>query len=165
MKRISWLAALVVAQLALPSRAVAQMRVSVGGGGGIAGSTDESLSNGTGGPILMGQVTGSIVPLVGIGAEVDYWRRGTTNVTFATGLLQFHLPLTPFFVKLGAGYGSGNPDGSNNVSGVAGQLGLAYDITIPAAPIALTVFANAFLAHATAHSAQLVDGGLAITWR
>jgi hypothetical protein len=40
-----------------------------------------------------------------------------------------------------------------------------YDITLPAAPIALAVFGNALLAHAALRSVQTVDAGIAITWR
>ena len=56
-------------------------------------------------------------------------------------------------------------DPSGSVNGAAGQLGLAYDITLPGAPVALTIFGNAFLAHASARSVQMVDTGFAITWR
>jgi hypothetical protein len=40
-----------------------------------------------------------------------------------------------------------------------------YDVTLPAFPIALTVFTNAFLAHAALRSVQTVDAGVALTWR
>ena len=151
--------------LARPTAASAQVRLSLGVGGGIAGSTDASLSNGRAAPILMGQVTASVVPLIGIGAEADYWRRSVSAITFATGIAQLHVPATSLFVKLGVGYGSGDPDGRGTVSGTAGEIGAAYDITFPAAPVALTLFGNALLAHAALRSFQMVEGGLAITWR
>jgi hypothetical protein len=149
----------------MPRMMAAQARLSVGVGGGMAGSTDASLSEGKGAPIVMGQATMSLVPLVGIGAEVDDWRRSGTNIVFATAHLQLHVPVTPFYVKLGAGYGSGDPDGRGRISGATGQIGAAYDLTLPLAPVALTIFGNAFLSHTVARSMQMVDVGLAFTWR
>jgi len=156
---------LVFALAAYPTLASAQLRISLGAGAGISGSTDESLSNGSGAPIVMGQIARPFIPGVGIGAEVDYWKGSVSHVAFATGLLQAHLPLIPLYVKAGLGYGNGDPDGKGTVSGLAGQLGVMYDVTLPAAPIALTVFTNALLAHAALRSVQTVDAGLAITWR
>ncbi len=153
------------ALLAFPAVAQSQVRLSVGAGAGISGSTDQSLSNGSGAPIVMGQVTRSVFPLLGLGAEVDYWKGSVSHVAFATGLVQARLPVIPLYVKAGLGYGNGDPDGNGNVSGLAGQLGVMYDVTLPAFPIALTVFTNAFLAHATLRSVQTVDAGLALTWR
>lgn len=156
---------LLAALIAVPTVAQSQLRVSVGAGAGISGSTDESLSNGTGAPIVMGQVTHSLLPLLGVGAEVDYWKGSVSHVAFATGLVQARLPIIPLYVKAGLGYGDGSPDGKGNVSGLAGQLGVMYDVTLPLAPVALTVFTNALLAHAALRSVQTVDAGLALTWR
>lgn len=144
--------------------AAAQTRVSIGAGGGIAGSTESSLSDGRGGPIVMGQIARGVVPLLAIGAEVNYWRSGSANATFATGQLQLHVLPTSFLVKLGAGYGGGNPDGLGRVNAPAGQLGAAYDITFDRARVLLTLFANGLVAHSSARSMQMVDAGLAITW-
>jgi hypothetical protein len=143
----------------------AQIRASLGIGAGIAGSTDASLSEGKTAPIVMGQLTRAVVPFVGIGAEVDIWRRGGSNVTFATGIVQIHFPSTGFFLKAGAGFGTGDPDERGKGGGAAGQLGAGYDITIPAAPVGFTLFANASLAYGSSRSLQMVDGGLAITLR
>jgi hypothetical protein len=157
---------LILAALAVvPSMASAQLRVSVGAGAGLSGSTESSLSNGTGAPIVMGEVVRPLFPVLGLGAEVDYWKGSVSHVAFATAIAQAHLPLIPLQVKAGLGYGNGDPDGNGNVAGLAGQLGAMYDITFPGAPIALTVFANALLAHARLRSVQTVDAGLAITWR
>ncbi len=153
------------ALIALPSLTSAQIRASVGVGAGLSGSTDQSLSNGTGAPIVMGQVTRGLLPGVGLGGEVDYWKGSVSHIAFATGLVQLNVPLIPIYVKVGLGYGDGDPDGKGNVSGLAGQLGVMYDITLPLAPIGLTVFSNALLAHAALRSVQTVDAGLAITWR
>jgi hypothetical protein len=154
-----------VVVLALPHAAAAQTRLSFGVGGGVAGSTDESLSNGRRGRAFMGQMAHGILPFVGLGVEVDRWQPSGTSVTFATAILQIHIPLTGLLLKAGAGYGSGDPDGRGKVSGAAGQLGVAYDLTIPAAPIAFTVFGTASMAHAAARSVQLENGGIAITLR
>ncbi len=105
------------------------------------------------------------MPGIGLGGEVDYWRGKDSHVAFATGLVQFNIPLIPLYLKAGLGYGNGDPGGTGNVAGLAGQLGVMYDITLPGAPIALTVFSNALLAHAALHSLQTVDAGLALTWR
>ena len=156
---------LLVSALLVPGAAFAQTRVSVGAGGGYSGATDESLSNGRGAPILMAQLTRPLIPGIGFGAEVDYWKGNASHVAFATAIAQAHLPVIPLFVKAGLGYGDGDPDGKGSVSGLAGQLGVMYDITLPAAPIALTVFGNALLAHAALRSVQTVDAGIAITWR
>ena len=157
--------ALAASALALPRASFAQTRVSVGLGGGIAGSTESSLSEGRSAPIVMGQVAAAVAPFVAIGAEVNYWRRRVSSITFATGEVQLHAPATPLRLTLGAGYGRGDPDGNGTISGVAGQLGAAYDVTVPVAPVAVTLFVNALVAHASLRSAQMVDGGLAITWR
>jgi hypothetical protein len=154
-----------LALIILPAVASAQLRVSLGVGAGLSGSTDESLSYGRGAPIVMGQVTRPLFPGLGLGAEVDYWKGPVSHVAFATALLQAHIPLIPIYFKAGLGYGNGSPDGNGNVSGLAGQLGAMYDLTLPAVPVALTVFTNALLAHARLRSVQTVDAGLAITWK
>lgn len=143
----------------------AQVRLSLGAGGGIAGSTDASLSEGRGGVLLMGQLARVVVPFVGIGAEVNHWRRSGSNITFATGIVQLHVPMTGLFLKAGAGYGSGDPDGLGQVHGLAGELGVAYDVTLPGAPVAITLFGNGALAHASSRSLQMVGGGIALTFR
>ena len=155
----------VFALVSVPSLASAQLRLSLGAGAGIAGSTDESLSYGRGAPIVMAQVTRPLIPGIGFGAEVDYWKGNVSHVAFATALAQTRLPLIPLYFKAGLGYGNGSPDNNGTVSGLAGQLGVMYDVTLPLAPIALTVFSNALLAHAALRSVQTVDAGLAITWR
>jgi hypothetical protein len=166
MNRLLCLATLVVVVLAVPLRSVgAQLRLSAGVGGGIAGSTESSLSDGTAGVVLMGQVTKSLVPLFGIGVDVNDWRGGGSNIAFVTANAQLHIPVTPFYVKLGGGVGTGDPDGRGTISGAAIQIGAAYDITLPLAPVALTLFGNALLAHASERSLQMVDAGLAFTWR
>ena len=154
-----------LALVAVPAVASAQLRVSLGAGAGLSGSTDESLSNGSGAPIVMAQVTRPVLPGLGLGAEVDYWKGPVSHVAFATALVQAHIPLIPIYFKAGLGYGNGDPDNNGNVSGLAGQLGVMYDLTLPLAPVALTVFSNALLAHARLRSVQTVDAGLAITWK
>lgn len=146
-----------------PGVASAQMRASIGAGGGIAGSTDASLSEGRSAPIVMGQVT-AMAAALGVGVQVDGWRNGGSSVVVATGDLQLHVPSTPLFVKLGVGFGRGDPDGKGTISGTAGHLGAAYDISLSARR-ALTLFGNAFLVYAPTRSLQMVDGGLALTWR
>jgi hypothetical protein len=96
---------------------------------------------------------------------VNHWTRSGSSLTFATAIVQVHVPMTGLLLKAGAGYGSGDPDGLGRVNGVAGQLGTAYDLTLPGAPIAITLFANGALAYSSARSAQLVGGGLALTFR
>lgn len=151
------------AAMTVPGVASAQMRVSVGAGAGIAGSTDASLSEGRSAPVVMGEVA-AMAAVVGVGGEVDGWRNGASNVLLASGDLQFHVPSTPLFFKLGAGVGRGDPDGKGTISGAAGHIGAAYEISLAAAR-ALTLFGNAFLVYAPTRSLQMVDGGVAITWR
>jgi hypothetical protein len=155
----------IIAAVAMPHMVAAQTRLSLGVGGGMAGSTESSLSDGKGAPIVMGQATMSLIPLVGVGVEVDDWRRSGSNIVFAAAHVQLHVPVTPFYVKLGAGYGSGDPDGRGRINGATVQVGAAYDLTLPLAPVALTLFGNAFLSHASNRSMQMVDAGLAFTWR
>lgn len=155
----------IAAIVALPLPAIAQARVSLGAGGGIAGSTESSLSDGRGAPAFMVSVTKSVLPLVGIGLEVNDWRHSGSNVAFATGHLQLHLPVLPLFVKVGAGVGTGDPDGQGTATGVAYQIGAGYDLTLPLAPVALTIFGNGLLAHSSSRSVQMVDLGLALTWK
>jgi hypothetical protein len=156
---VAGLAAVVV----VPGLASAQLRVSVGAGAGIAGSTDASLSEGRSAPIVMGQLT-AMAALVGVGVEVDGWRNGASSVFLANADLQFHARSTPFFLKVGAGFGRGDPDGKGTISGASGHLGAAYDIGLTTAR-ALTLFGNAFLVYTPTRSLQMVDGGITITWR
>lgn len=166
MRRIVYL--LMVAATGLAARASvaeSQVRLSAGVGGGMAGSTESSLSDGSGAPVIMVQATKSLLPFLGLGVQVDDWRHNGSNVAFATAHVQLHVPIMPFYVKLGAGVGTGDPDGNGRSTGMAGQIGAAYDLTLPLAPVALTVFGNAFLSHASSRSMQMVDLGLALTWR
>jgi len=149
---------------AIPSVALAQVRLTVGAGAGIAGSTDGSLSEGRTAPVVTGQLT-AMKAVIGVGAQVDAWRDGASSIALATGHLEFRLPSTPLFLTLGAGFGRGDPDGKGTISGTAGHLGAACDIGRAAAPRVLTLFGNAFLVYAPTRSLQMVDGGLAITWR
>ena len=162
--RSTVVAALLVT-LVFPNRMRAQTRLSLGAGAGVAGSTDASLSEGRGGVVLAGQLVHGVLPFVGIGAEVNHWSRSGLNVTFATAVVQIHVPATGLLLKAGGGYGRGDPDGLGRVSGVAGELGLAYDLTLPGAPIAITLFGSGELAYASSRSVQLVGGGLALTFR
>src|SRR5262249_36275068 len=139
----------------LPVPAIAQARVSLGAGGGIAGSTESSLSDGRGAPVFMGSVTKSVLPLVGLGFEANSWRHSGSNVTFFTGHVQLHLPVLPLFVKVGAGLGTGDPDGKGSTTGGALQFGGGYDLTLPLAPVALTIFGNALVAHSSSRSMQM----------
>ena len=148
---------------AVPSHA--QTRLSFGAGLGRAGSTESSLSDGKNGTVFMGQIIRNVLPFVGIGAEFNRWSTGSLSTTFATGVVQVIVPLTGFRLKAGAGYGTGDPDGLGKVSGTAIHLGAAYDFSIPGAPVAITLFSNALLAHASSRSLQMVDGGLALTLR
>lgn len=145
--------------------AFGQTRISVGAGLGMAGSTESSLSDGKSGTVYMAQIVRSVLPFVGIGAEANRWRTGSLNTTFLTGILQVAVPLTGFRLKAGAGYGTGDPDGSGKATGTAIHLGASYDFTIPAAPIAITLFSNALLVHSASRSVQMVDAGLALTLR
>lgn len=145
--------------------AEAQMRLSLGGGGAIAGSTESSLSEGRAGLLLMGQLAHVVIPFVGIGAEVNHWTRSGSNITFATGILQLHVPLTGLFLKAGAGYGTGDPDGLGRVSGPAGEVGIAWDLSLPGAPVAVTLFGNGAVAHASSRSLQMAGAGIALTFR
>lgn len=158
-------AAALVALLAFPHLLPAQVRLSLGAGAGVAGSTDASLSEGRGGALFTGQITRVVLPFVGLGAEVNHWTRSGSTATFATGIVQVHVPMTGLLVKAGVGYGAGDPDGLGHIGGVAGQLGLAYDLTLPGAPIAITLFGNGLLAYAPSRSMQLAGGGLALTFR
>ena len=161
----SWLTVAAIVACALPRVVWAQTRLSLGVGAGIAGSTDASLSEGRGGVALMGQLARGVLPFVGIGVDVDHWTRSGSTVTFVTGIVQFHVPATGLLLRAGAGFGTGNPEGAGTSSGVAGQIGLSYDLTVPAAPIAMTLFGNGSVAHSASRSIQLVDAGIAITLR
>ncbi|MEO7085082.1 MAG: hypothetical protein ABI442_19630 [Gemmatimonadaceae bacterium] len=149
--------------IAVSHIARAQAGISVGVGGGVVGSTESSLSDGKSGAIGMVAVTKSLLPLLGLGAQVDFLRRSSSNTVFGTGFVKLSLPVLPFSVKLGAGFGSGDPDGNGSISGAAGLIGLTHDITLPAAPIAFTVFGNALLAHGSSRYLQMADIGLALT--
>jgi hypothetical protein len=163
MTRPLFVSLLLCATAATPS--AAQWRVSLGAGAAVAGSTESSLSDGKGGALFMGQILRGGLPLVGLGAEMNRWSRGTLNTTFATGILQAHVPLTGLLLKVGAGYATGDPDGLGKINGPTLQLGAGYDLTIPFAPIAVTFFANALVSHASSRSMQMVGGGLALTFR
>lgn len=163
--RRSWMTAAVIVACAFPCSVSAQTRLSLGVGGGIAGSTDASLSEGRDGVALMGQLVRGVLPFVGLGVDVDRWSRSGATVTFVTGVAQLHVPATGLLLRAGAGFGTGDPDGGGTASGVAGHIGLSYDITIPAAPVAVTLFGNASLAYSSSRSMQLVDAGIAITLR
>jgi hypothetical protein len=152
-----------IAVVTVPRIACAQMRLSAGAGAGIAGSTDASLSEGRTAPVVMGQVA-AMGAVVGVGAEADGWRNGTSSVLVASGDLHLRVPSTPLFVKVGVGAGRGDPDGKGTITGTAGHIGAAYDIGLSATR-ALTLFGNAFLVYAPSRSLQMVDGGIAITWR
>jgi hypothetical protein len=149
--------------LSVPAAAFAQMRVSIGAGAGIAGSTDATLSEGRTAPVIMGEVA-AMAKAVGIGVEVDGWRHDSSSILIASGDLHLRFPSTPIVVKAGAGFGRGDPDGQGTISGTAGHVGATYDIGFSATR-ALTLFANGFLVYAPARSLQMVDAGLAITWR
>ena len=151
------------AALVIPGAALAQGRVSIGAGAGIAGTTESTLSDGRTAPVVMGELAATARP-VGAGLEVDGWLRDASTILIATGDLRVRLASTPIVIKLGAGVGRVDPDGPGSISGVAGHLGADCDIGLSASR-ALTLFANAFLVHAPARSYQMVNGGLAITWR
>jgi hypothetical protein len=154
------------AALALWSAAgSAQTSVSLGVGGGIVASTESSLSDGKSGVVGMFSLTRSLLPLIGIGAEADYLRRTGAETIFGAGFVKVHLPVVPLGVKLGVAYGNGDPDGNGKISGVGAQVGATYDVTLPAVPIALTIFGNAFLAHGSSRYLQMVDAGIALTWK
>ena len=143
--------------------AAAQVGASIGAGIGVAGSTDESLSNGQTGLILSGQVTTSPVPVIKLGAEVDHLQHTGASATFGTAIVELHAPVLPFFVKAGVGYGHADVNDSRGAaSGVAFQIGVGYDLGIPAIPVGFALFGNAYFAHGSSRNAQMVDGGLSI---
>lgn len=151
--------------LAIPCALGAQVHIALGTGFGIAGGTDASLTNGRKAPVLMGEIA-TATPLVRVGAEVDYWRRTAANLSVATGLVEFHLPLLAVFAKVGAGYGSGDiGDGRGKVSGTAGQIGAGYTLGVPLIPVGLQVFGNGYLIHGSARNVQMLDAGIAVTWQ
>jgi hypothetical protein len=162
MKLLLALTAISIA-LTTPERAHAQLGFSIGAGAGMAGGTESSLSDGHGGWIAMGQVTTTTIPLVRLGAEVNHFKIGDITANFATAIIQAHLPVLPFFGKIGIGYGRGDfKDADPVATGVAVEIGLGYSIGLPGIPIGVDVFGNALLAHGSSRSAQLVDAGLAI---
>jgi hypothetical protein len=149
--------------LVVPGAAFAQLRVSIGAGAGIAGSTMGSLSEGLTAPVVMGEVA-AMAKAVGVGVEVDGWRHDSLSILIASGDLHVRLASTPLAIKLGAGVGRGDPDGQGTISGTAGHIGATYDFGFSATR-ALTLFANGLVVYTSARSLQMVDAGLAITWR
>ena len=163
MKKV--LSFVVACVLSASAAASAQTSVSLGIGGGIVGSTQSSLSDGKSGAVGMFSITRSLLPLIGIGVEGDYLRRSGSQTVFGAGFVKVHLPVMPLGIKLGAAVGNGDPDGKGTISGFGAQVGATYDITLPAIPVAATIFGNAFLAHGSVRYLQMVDAGLAITWK
>jgi hypothetical protein len=149
--------------LAIPGSALAQFRASVGAGAGIAGTTDGSLSEGRTAPVVMAEVA-AMANTVGLGLEVDAWYRDASSSLIANGDLHIRIPSTPLVVKLGAGVGRWDSDRHGTISGTAGHIGATYDVGFSPTR-ALTLFANGFLVYSSLQSQQMVDGGLAITWR
>ncbi len=156
---------LLVLTLVAVARTAQAQSISLGAGAGIAASTATSLSDGRAGAVFLAQGTAPLLPFIQSGVELHYWRRSVVNVTAATAILQLHIPITGFFVKGGVGYGAGDPDGNGRVTGIAGQLGVGYDIGVPLAPVAFTLVGTGTLIHGAARSVQMVDAGLAITFR
>ncbi|MEP6495840.1 MAG: outer membrane beta-barrel protein [bacterium] len=151
-----------IALATLPALARAQVGASIGGGVGIAGSTDQSLSDGQSGWVINGQITTSLTPLLKVGGEVDHLHHTGANATFGTAIAELSVPVVPFYIKAGAGYGKAEVnDGGGSVSGFALQLGAGYKIGLPGSPIGLAVFGNAYFAHGSSRYAQMVDAGLA----
>jgi hypothetical protein len=149
--------------LVVPGAAFAQLRVSIGAGAGIAGSTMGSLSEGLTAPVVMGEVA-AMAKAVGVGVEVDGWRHDSLSILIASGDLHVRLASTPLAIKLGAGVGRGDPDGQGTISGTAGHIGATYDIGFSATR-ALTLFANGLVVYTAARTLQMANAGLAITWR
>jgi hypothetical protein len=149
--------------LVVPGAAFAQLRVSIGAGAGIAGSTMGSLSEGLTAPVVMGEVA-AMAKAVGVGVEVDGWRHDSLSILIASGDLHVRLASTPLAIKLGAGVGRGDPDGQGTISGTAGHIGATYDFGFSATR-ALTLFANGLVVYTSARTLQMVNAGLAITWR
>jgi hypothetical protein len=147
----------------VPGAASAQLRASVGAGAGIAGSTESTLSEGRTAPIVMGELA-AMARAVGVGVEVDGWRHDSLSIVIASADLHVRLASTPLAIKLGAGVGRGDPDGQGTISGTAGHIGATYDFGFSATR-ALTLFANGLVVYTSARSLQMVDAGLAITWR
>jgi hypothetical protein len=147
----------------VPGAASAQLRVSVGAGAGIAGSTMGSLSEGLTAPVAMGEVA-AMAKAVGVGVEVDGWRHDSLSILIASADLHVRVASTPLAIKLGAGVGRGDPDGQGTISGTAGHIGATYDFGFSATR-ALTLFANGLVVYTSARTLQMVNAGLAITWR
>jgi hypothetical protein len=160
-----YLIAAMVAAVALtvPRVAFAQLRMSFGAGAGIAGTTDASLSEGRTAPIVMAEVA-AMANAVGLGLEVDAWHRDASSSLIANGDLHIRIPSTPVVVKFGAGVGRWDSETHGTITGTAAHIGATYDIGFSAAR-ALTLFANGFLVYSPLQSQQLVDAGLAFTWR
>jgi hypothetical protein len=162
----SWLrAAAAVATMVVlaPGAASGQSRVSIGAGAGIAGSTMGSLSEGLTAPVVMGEVA-AMAKAVGVGVEVDGWRHDSLSILIASADLHVRLASTPLVIKLGAGVGRGDPDGQGTINGTAGHIGATYDFGFSATR-ALTLFANGLVVYTSARTLQMVNAGLAITWR
>jgi hypothetical protein len=147
----------------VPGAASAQLRVSIGAGAGIAGSTMGSLSEGLTAPVGMGEVA-ALAKAVGLGVEVDGWRHDSLSILIASADLHVRVASTPLAIKLGAGVGRGDPDGQGTISGTAGHIGATYDFGFSATR-ALTLFANGLVVYTSARTLQMVNAGLAITWR
>jgi hypothetical protein len=143
--------------------ASAQLRVSIGAGAGIAGSTMGSLSEGLTAPVAMGEVA-AMAKAVGLGVEVDGWRHDSLSILIASADLHVRVASTPLAIKLGAGVGRGDPDGQGTINGTAGHIGATYDFGFSATR-ALTLFANGLVVYTSARTLQMVNAGLAITWR
>jgi hypothetical protein len=147
----------------VPGAASAQLRVSVGAGAGIAGSTMGSLSEGLTAPVAMGEVA-AMAKAVGLGVEVDGWRHDSLSILIASADLHVRVASTPLAIKLGAGVGRGDPDGQGTISGTAGHIGATYDFGFSATR-ALTLFANGLVVYTSARTLQMANAGVAITWR
>ena len=147
----------------VPGAASAQLRVSIGAGAGIAGSTMGSLSEGLTAPVAMGEVA-AMAKAVGVGVEVDGWRHDSLSIVIASADLHVRVASSPLAIKLGAGVGRGDPDGQGTISGTAGHIGATYDFGFSATR-ALTLFANGLVVYTSARTLQMVNAGLAITWR
>jgi hypothetical protein len=147
----------------VPGAASAQLRVSIGAGAGIAGSTMGSLSEGLTAPVAMGEVA-AMAKAVGVGVEVDGWRHDSLSILIASADLHVRVASTPLAIKLGAGVGRGDPDGQGTISGTAGHIGATYDFGFSATR-ALTLFANGLVVYTSARTLQMANAGVAITWR
>ena len=101
---------------------------------------------------------------VGVGVEVDGWRHDSLSIVIASADLHVRLASTPLAIKLGAGVGRGDPDGQGNHQRHRRSYWCDDDFGFSATR-ALTLFANGLVVYTSARSLQMVDAGLAITWR